>query len=130
MIIKFVIVVFLGVAMTLSAMVREAVSQRMPTERPLSGIPFGLQVSLAPESPVPGKDLVISAQIDSQTAPHTRAVVSFYIDEKQVEQLTGVIPPYQAVSATYKWSAVPGSHTLKVELSSVLGVKYKSWEKT
>ncbi len=102
----------------------------MPTERPLTGSPFRMEVSFSPATPAAGEEVEISVQIKSETAPHARVVVFFLIDGEKVQTLSGVIPPYQAEFATYTWKAIVGPHILRVELASAVGVQFNSWEKT
>lgn len=104
----------------------------MPFERPLAPgeDPFALEASLSPEAPAPGEAVEISAQIKSQTFPHTRAVISFFVDGERIEQLSDVIPPFQTATASYAWIAVEGTHAIRIELASAAGVKFASWEGT
>lgn len=100
-------------------------------ERQVAGeSPFALKVSLSSESPAPGEEVTINAQITSQTAPHARTKVSLYQNGEPVREVEGVIPPYQTETATFTWSAAKGVHTLKVVVASAVGVEFASWEET
>lgn len=104
----------------------------MNPERPISEgeAPFSIGVALSKESPVLGEEVEITATVKSQTSPHTRAAVLFFIDGEKVDEISGVIPPFQTGSTSYTWIASAGKHIVRVEVASVAGVTYDSWERS
>ena len=106
--------------------------QGMPVEREIApgSAPFSLALEMEPSQPVTGEQVKITALLESQTSPHTRAVVRFYVDGEEVEQLSGVVPPFQGSAASYTWKASQGRHTIRVEVTSAAGVVYDTQEQT
>lgn len=91
--------------------------------------PFALAGSLSPEVPVAGKPVEITAQISSQTSPHTTVIIRFFVDDQEVYQTSGIIPPFQTANASYQWEASAGVHRLRIEIGSRAGVVYDTWER-
>ena len=102
----------------------------MPTDRQLSGQPFDLNVSLSPQTVKAGEEAVLAVNITSKTAPHARTKISFFVDDKKLEELEGVIPPYQSEMVNFRWRAEAGKHALKVILASAVGIEFTRWDAT
>jgi len=102
----------------------------MHTERKLASEAFGLKVSVSPRIVKAGEEVVLTAQVASKTAPHARTKISFFVDDKKLEELEGVIPPYQSETVNFRWRAETGQHTLKVILASAVGVEFARWDTT
>jgi hypothetical protein len=75
----------------------------------------------------PGDQVTVTANVKSNTAPHTRVGVRFLVDGELVEELSGVIPPQRAEAADFNWAVQAGRHELRVELLSATGVKLREW---
>ncbi len=90
--------------------------------------PFALTGSLAPQAPTARTPLEITAQIASQTSPHTPVIVRFLVDGKEVYQTSEAIPPFQTATIRFKWEAASGTHLIKIEIASRAGVVYDFWE--
>ncbi len=111
----------------------ESAQFTMPVERSLApgAQPFALTVFLSPESPVAGETTEITAEIKSQTSPHARTVITFFVDGQEADQLSGaLIPPFETASAVFAWTATKGAHALRIELASAAGVVFATWEGT
>ncbi|MFQ5852390.1 MAG: hypothetical protein ACE5JU_17635 [Candidatus Binatia bacterium] len=102
----------------------------MGVDRRLSSEAFGLKVSVSPQTIRAGEEVVLTAQVISKTAPHARTKISFFVDDKKLEELEGVIPPYQANTADFRWRAEAGKHTLQVILASAVGIEFTRWDTT
>ena len=92
-------------------------------------LPFALRVDVQPEGPAAGQRVKITAVVRSQTQPHARAVVRFYVDQEKVREISGALGPFQEATADYTWKASSGRHTVRVEVSSPSGVIYTNDER-
>ena len=103
----------------------------MPVEREIdpASAPFALTLETEPSDPAAGQPVTITAQVQSKTSPHTRAVVKFYVDGQEFLQRSGVVPPFQGSAASYTWTASGGRHVVRAEVTSAAGVVYDSQEK-
>ena len=102
----------------------------MGADRQLSSEAFGLKVSVSPQIVKAGEEVVLTVQVTSKTAPHARTKASFFVDDKKLEELEGVIPPYQSEMVNFRWRAETGKHTLKVILASAVGIEFTRWDTT
>ena len=93
--------------------------------------PFIVAAALSRKTPVAGETAEITAEIRSQTSPHARTTITFFVDGREVDQLSGVlIPPFQTATVVFAWTAVEGTHALRIELASAAGVVLTTWEGT
>ena len=102
----------------------------MGTDRQLTSDVFDLDVNISPEKPKVDEEMKISAKITSKTAPHARTVVSFLVDGEKLEELQGVIPPFQSEVAEFTWQTEAGMHKLELVLASAVGIEFARWERT
>lgn len=100
----------------------------MPFEREVTGEHFDMVATLPKVLPVAGKDLKVTFQVKSKTAPHTRLMLAFFVDGQKISSLEGVVPPYQSASTEFTWRTTPGRHRLAAKLSSALGVVIADWK--
>lgn len=103
----------------------------MPVERSLAleEEPFALRVSLSPRSPAAGQKLELTAEITSRISPHARTSVTLFVDGKLVDELPGaLIPPFETATAVFDWTALVGTHALRVDVTSAAGVVLARWE--
>ena len=96
-----------------------------PTKEPQ---PFALTVKLPSAELRANESVSLEAQIKSQVSEESRAVVRFLVNGQEVRRLFKAIPPMQAATAAYGWTAEPGRHTLRVEVTSATGERYALWE--
>jgi hypothetical protein len=90
--------------------------------------PFVLTGSLAPAAPGPGETVEIAAEIRSRVHPHIRVVVLFWIDGQKREEQAYVIAPFAESVVVHEWTADPGEHAIRIDVTSPAGVRYTSWE--
>ncbi|MFQ5851890.1 MAG: hypothetical protein ACE5JU_15065 [Candidatus Binatia bacterium] len=102
----------------------------MGVDRQLSSEAFGLKVSVSPQTIRAGEEAVLTAHITSKTAPHARTKISFFLNDRKMEELEGVVPPYQSETVNFRWQAEAGKHTLRVILASAVGVEFARWDTT
>ena len=76
-----------------------------------------------------GEEIELIATVTSNTAPHSRAVLTFFVDDDEIESMEGLIPPYQTSEAKITWLAESGEHKIKAVVSSAAGVVYDEDEK-
>ena len=96
----------------------------------LSSDGFDLKVSVSPKTIRAGKEAVLTAKITSKSVPHARTKISFFLDDKKLEEFEGVLPPYQSETVNFRWRAEAGNHTLRVILASPVGVEFARWVET
>ena len=102
----------------------------MPIERELEEGAFSVSLDLPEGANFPvGSSLVVKATVSSNTAPHSRVVLTFLINGKEIDSMQGLIPPYQTSEATFNWTAEEGQHKIKVVVSSAAGIVYDEDEK-
>lgn len=102
----------------------------MRTERQLSSDAFNLNVTAPSQTPRAGEELLLTAKITSKIAPHARTKISFWVDDKKVNEFEGVVPPYQAATVEFVWQAEAGPHKFEVILASAVGIELTRWEGT
>ena len=100
----------------------------MPIDRERQTNAFSVKIDV-PGNAVSGENVNIEASVSSNTAPHARTVLKFFVDDKEIESKAGLIPPGQTVVANFIWQAEKGEHKIKVVVSSAAGISYDEDEK-
>jgi len=100
----------------------------MPIDKERDVNAFSVKINV-PGKAISGENVNIEASVSSNTAPHARTVLKFFIDDKEIESKAGLIPPYQTAVANFIWQAEKGEHKIKVVVSSAAGILYDEDEK-